>query len=285
MGMTIVGARAPLGAEVLGIDLARLGDSDFAQIRSALNKYSVLSIRDQAQLTPAQQVDFVSRLGPLQPYAPNSLYHLAEAPDLVILSNIMEGGVPLGAVDAGNTWHTDLPYMERPPAYAALYAVEVPQDADGRALGNTMTVSSGHAYDTLPADLKARLSGMKALHRRAKLKLSETRLKFKSQYDSDDLECVHPVVRTHPVTGRKGLYINKTYTVRLLDVDEAESDELLERLCQHITRPDVRYIHSWQVGDLLLWDDCAIQHCAVPDYKLPQRRCIHRGTVAGTRPY
>ena len=285
MDMTIIPSSKPLGAEVLGVDLSKpLDDEQFQRIKSALNDYSVLSIRDQT-LTSAQQVEFTSRFGPLQADDPNGPFRVSEAPDLVIMSNILEEGIPVGAVDAGNSWHTDMPYTDRPPAYAALYGVEIPHGADGEPLGATKMASTGYAYETLPEDLKQKLSGMQALHRRAKLKLSATRLKFPTPYDSDDLSCVHPVIRTHPVTGRKCLYVNETYTERLLDVSEVESDELLSYLCRHVTRSEFRYVHHWQVGDLLMWDDCAIQHFALPDYKLPQRRRIHRATVDGTQPY
>jgi taurine dioxygenase len=285
MHMTITPASVPLGAEVRGVDLSMpLADTQFHWLREALNTYSVLSIRGQ-DLTPVQQVEFVARFGRLQPYDPSGRFRVREAPDLIIISNILENGVPIGSVDAGNSWHTDMPYAPCPPAYAALYGVEIPADDGGLPLGNTMMASSTYAYATLPEEIKTRLSGMKALHRRDKLKLSPTRLKYGTQFDSDELSFVHPVIRTHPVTGKKCLYVNQTYTVKILDVSSAESDEMLNYLWNHATKPEVCYVHRWQAGDLLMWDDCAIQHYALPDYKLPQRRRIHRATVDGTQPY
>jgi taurine dioxygenase len=202
----------------------------------------------------------------------------------MIISNIQENGEPIGIVEAGQYWHSDASYSPKPPAYACLHAKEIPHAADGSPLGGTMFVSTSHAYDTLPTDIKDRLAGMRVLHSRDHRQFSALRTKSKNEYDAPGQELDQPVVRTHPVTGKKCLYVNQTYAVRLLGVSDSESEELLRYLIGHIIREEVRYTHRWAVGDLVIWDDCAVQHHAIGDYGLPQRRLVYRTVVDGTRP-
>ncbi len=285
MGLRVTPSGKPLGADIHGLDIAAgVTDEDFAALKDALWTHAVICVRGQ-QLSGPAQVEFARRFGPLQYYDPNGLFRLPGAGDIIVLSNIIEDGKPVGVVEAGHHWHTDTPYTPNPPGVVLLHAIEVPHDDAGVPLGGTMAASTGFAYESLPDELKQKIAGRAALHRRDKHQLSATRRAYPSQFDSDDLSCEHPLVRTHPATGRKLLYANAAYTVAITGMERAESDALLEQLYAHATRPEHVYTHRWQVGDLVIWDDAAIQHYALPDYKLPQRRRMHRATVEGGRPF
>lgn len=282
--MIIEPSGKPAGAIIRGVDLAaRIDETSFARIRDALHQYAIICIRGQT-ITPAQQVAFTKRLGPLQPYAPGGPFRLPDAPDVQLISNIYANDAPIGIIEAGQYWHTDASYSRTPPAYACLFAVEIPHDADGNPLGGTIFVSTSHAYETLPDDVRQRISGLRTIHSRDHRQFSASRSKHKNEYDAPGQELDQPIVRTHPVTGRKCLYVNPTYTVKVLGMPEDESAELLKMLYAHIIREESRYTHRWEVGDFVIWDDCGVQHHAIGDYSLSQRRLIRRTAVDGTRP-
>jgi taurine dioxygenase len=178
-----------------------------------------------------------------------------------------------------------------PTLASLLYAIEVPE-RDGLTLGNTLFASTCAAYDDLPAELKQRLEGLRAVNSYSAMfqrKASEfgvrpklTEAEKAEKYPKD---AVHPVIRTHPVTGRKGIYVCEGYTTRILDIPEAESEAILRLLFDQLIRPDYIYRHKWQVGDLTMWDNCAVQHQASFDYALPLRRHMERTTVEGSVPF
>jgi taurine dioxygenase len=281
-----------IGAEIRGVDLSQaIDDALFGRIRDLLHEYTVIFFRGQ-KLSEQQHVDFAKRLGPLRPPIPGQDADVLVPgfPDLTRLSNIIEDGKPIGLVDAGQYWHSDGCYRTKPNGYAVLYAVEIPRDDCGRALGDTMFASLKNAYRDLPNEVKQLVKDRKAVHyyqnpQRAKdaefLRLAQV---FKAP--SADLPPVaHPIVRTHPYTGEKGLYVNPQYTWSIEGMDEDEGRKLINLLTSFITREGVVYRHSWQEGDFLIWDDCSLQHRAVGDYRLPQRRLLTRTTVAGTAPF
>ncbi|MCC7272025.1 MAG: TauD/TfdA family dioxygenase, partial [Alphaproteobacteria bacterium] len=282
MSLEIVRSDAPLGAEIRGVDIAAgVGDADFARVRDALHQHSVVVIRGQ-RITPEQQIAFCGRLGTLEPHVLPQ-YLVPGYKELVRISNVLDDeGKPIGMIDAGRVWHSDGQFAERPNMYSMLYALEVPTADDGSPLGATRFVSTALAYDRLPAAMKARIAGLKAVNSLAavyeSLKRGGHAAKRAPLTEEQKREVVHPLVRTHPVTGRKCLYVSKAATLRIVGLPEEESRALIDELSESILGDDRTYDHRWQVGDLLMWDNCSSQHFAVGDYALPQRRLMHRTT-------
>jgi len=284
MTLSIKCADAPLGAELFGVDLGHaLDDATFALIRHTLDDRGVIVLREQ-KLEPGDITRFAERFGRLLIHAHNK-YALEDAPAVSVISNIVENGRNIGVPDAGLVWHTDGSYLVRPDMYSFLYAVEIPM-RDGVALGTTYYSSATAAYDALPAALRERLDGLRAVHsfthhsaRRAAR--GGTRIEITDELRRKHPDVSQPVVRTHPRTGRKGLYVSEGHTTHILGLDRSESDALLAQLWEHLRRPQFVYGHRWQVGDLLVWDNCATQHRATCDYALPERRLMHRTATAG----
>jgi taurine dioxygenase len=209
-----------------------------------------------------------------------------EHPEIYVLSNIIENGKPVGIKDAGNYWHTDLSYTRAPSRGSIMYAIEVPEK-DGAPLGDTQFASTAAAYDALSPELKEKLQGLKAIHRFWDRYLRERKAAGSDVMISDERragtpDVVHPVVRTHPFTGRKCLYVNEGFTVGIVGMPEDESRALLKELFAHCTKPEFTYRHQWRVGDIVMWDNCATLHRATVDYALPQRRLMQRTTLTGT---
>jgi taurine dioxygenase len=279
-----------IGAEISEIDLRKpLDDSIFYAISAAFDRYSVVVFRNQ-DLTPAQRIVFSRCFGPLQINV-RSEFNKPGYPAIYAISNILVNGKPIGSQDAGRYWHSDLCYLPQPARASLMYALEVPQ-RDGVSLGDTMFASTWAAYDDLPADIKERLAGLRAVNsynamfnRKAAefgVRPSLSDEEQKSKYPKD---AVHPVIRTHPITGRKCIYVCEGYTTRILDIPEPESRKLLDLLFAQVTKPEYIYRHSWRVGDLVMWDNCAAQHLASFDYAPPLRRHMERTTVEGSIPY
>ena len=279
---------AALGAEVRGVDLSRdLDDATFAAIERAWNEHSVLLFRDQA-ISEARHIDFSRRFGDLEVHVLDQYLH-SEHPEILIVSNVMDGDRHVGIYDAGRYWHTDLSYMAVPSRGSLLYALEVPRDAAGEPLGDTLFASTAAAYDALPANMKRRISGLEAefslANRHARLVADgdpDATLSDAQQEKAPPV--IHKVVRTHPITGRRSIYVNEGQTARILDLPDDEARDLLEELCTHCTRSEFAYRHRWRAGDLLMWDNIPTQHLAICDYALPQRRYMHRTTLRGTPP-
>src|SRR5687767_10743539 len=286
-----------LGAQISGVDLSRpLDDDTFAQIHKAFFDNEVVFFRNQ-KLTPAQQVAFTRRFGPLEVHVRKES-RLEGHPEILIVSNVLDDkGNAIGAQDAGRFWHSDLSYKKEPSMLSALYAVEVPVK-DGRVLGDTSFASTTAAYDALPEDTKKRIEGMKNVHSyryyrsknieaqkeeqaRGGRYIQEHVLTEEQLASVPDVEV--PLVRTHSVTKRKGLFVNEAHTSHIPGLPKEESEKLLAQLYQHIIKPEFIYTHHWQAGDLLMWDNAAVQHKARFDYDLPLRRLMHRTTVRGTQ--
>ena len=285
-----------LGAEICGVDLSKPLDEDtFSQISKAFFDNEVVFFRDQ-KLTPAQQIAFTRRFGTLEQHVRKES-RLDGHPEILIVSNVLdEQGNAIGSQDAGRFWHSDLSYKKEPSMLSALYALEVPVK-DGRVLGDTSFASTTAAYEALPDEVKQRLNGLKNIHsyRYYRNKNIEAQREEQARggrfvqehiLTEDQLKSVPdvetPVVRTHPVTQRKGLFINEAHTSHVAGMSAAESQKLLSELYRHIIKPEFIYTHSWRPGDLLMWDNAAVQHKATFDYDLPLRRLMHRTTVRGT---
>ena len=283
------------GAEITGVDLSKPLDAQtFEEVSRAFFDHEVAVFPGQ-KLTPEQQIAFTRRFGLLEHHVRKEA-RLAEHPEIFILSNIVDGsGRAIGAQDAGRFWHSDLSYKREPSLLSALYAIEIPV-RDGRALGDTGFSSTTAAYEALSDEMKAKLAGMRNVHsyRAYRLKnyaaqqaeiaaggrVVQEHAPTEEQLASvPDMET--PVVRTHPVTKRKGLFVNEGHTSHLAGMPREESDRLLAQLYAHITQPRFQYWHSWRPGDLLMWDNVAVQHKATFDYDLPLRRLLYRTTVRG----
>jgi taurine dioxygenase len=271
------------GAEVIGLDLSKpLGDQTFKRISDAFNEYSVLVYRDQ-KLTPEQQIAFSRKWGPLQVNVRGD-FNRPGYPEIYIVSNVLVDGKPVGSQDAGRYWHTDLCYLPKPTKCSMLYAHEIPVK-DGRVLGDTMFASNVNAYERLPGAVRQRLAGKKAANSYRYMydrKVSEFGLRpklteeEKKKYPED---AIHPVIRTHPETGKKCIFVCEGYTTHILDMSRADSDELLQLLFDTVQQPHNVYRHTWRLGDMLMWDNCAVQHKVNFDYELPLRRRMERCTV------
>jgi taurine dioxygenase len=278
-----------LGAEALGIDLARpLDDAAFRRISDAFDQYSVLVFRDQ-KLSPEQHIAFSRRFGPLQVNV-RSEFNRPGYPEIYIVSNVMVDGRPIGSRDAGRYWHSDICYVEKPSRASLLYALEIPVK-DGVARGDTLFAGTCAAYEALPEELKRRLEGLRAANSYNAMyerKVEEFGLRppltpeARAKYPAD---AIHPVIRTHPRTGRKSIYVCEGYTTHVVGVAEEESRALLRALFAEVVRPEFIYRHRWRVGDLVMWDNCATQHKVSFDYELPLRRRLERTTVEGSVPY
>ena len=288
-----------LGAEISGVDLSRpLDESAFARISNAFFEHQVVFFREQ-RLAPSEQIAFCRRFGELEHHVRKE-HCLAGHPEILVVANVLdERGKAIGVQDAGRFWHSDLSYKQVPSLLSALYALEVPVK-DGVALGNTSFTSTTAAYAALSDELQRRLQGLRNVHSyryyRAKNfqaqqeerarggRLLQEHAPSEQQLQSvPDVET--PIVRTHPVTGCKGLFINEAHTASITGLPEEESAALLAQLCAHIVEPAFRYEHHWRAGDLLMWDNVAAQHRAKFDYDLPLRRLMHRTTVRGSVPF
>lgn len=274
---------APLGAEIAGVDLGgNIDAATFAAIDRAFNDNTVVVFRGQT-LTPERQIAFARRFGELE-ISPRKQFALAGHPEILLLSNIVdENGKPIGNYDAGRTWHTDLSYTATPPRCSLLYALEIPHHENGTPLGDTLFASAAAAYAALPSAMQQRLHGLRAVHRAGAKKYAPGSQLANAIKDLPDV--LHPVVRTHPVTGRKAIYVREGECIGIVGMPDSEALPLIRELSDFITRPEFMYRHQWRVGDLLMWDNAAAQHLATADYAPPMRRLMHRVTVCGGVPF
>ena len=275
---------APIGAEIRGVDLSQdLDDTSFAAVEAAFNEYSVVWFRGQT-ISAEQQVAFSERFGEIEVNAFNK-FALPGNPKVLIVSNIKENGKDIGYADAGSHWHTDMSYTATPPRMTMLYAIEVPEE-NGKPLGDTLFASATAAYDTLPGDTKAKLDGLKATHRfAAKERGVKKPVELTAEQIAKNPDVIHPVARTHPITGRKALYVRAGECIGIPGMPDDEAIPLIKELSDRIIQPEFLYRHQWQIGDVLMWDNAAVQHWAPRDYEWPQRRRMHRTTVNGSVPF
>ena len=274
---------APLGAEVLGLDLAQpLDDAGFARVHRAHLDHHVVVFRDQ-RITPAQQVAFSRRFGPLQIHVLRQ-FQLPGHPEVLVVSNIVENGQPIGLGDAGHYWHSDLSYKPQPSLGSLLHAQELPSEG-----GDTLFADMHRAYDTLPEGLRRAIQGLKAEHwylaRYEELRRRNPwRPKLTDEQIAEVAPVVHPVVRTHPETGRLALFVSEHFTTRIVGLPERESADLLAELFAHSIKPEHVYRHRWAPHDLVFWDNRSVIHLAAgcPDHL---RRRLNRTTIEGDKPY
>ena len=283
MAIEIRALSEALGAEVVGVDLAhRLDDETFERIHEAHLEHLVLAIRDQ-DLTPEQHTAFSRRFGELDIHVLDQ-FLLPGHPEILVVSNKKVNGRAVGLQDAGTHWHSDISYREYPSLGSLLYALEVPPEG-----GDTLFANMYAVYEALSDEMKARIDGLKAVHRYAQIyELSRNaagsaRPPLTEEQKAKVPQVVHPVVRTHPETGRKALYVSPGLTVGIVDMDEEESRALLAELHRHSTRPEFVYRHIWRRHDVLFWDNRCTMHVAT-GYNPRYTRHMHRTTVKGGRP-
>lgn len=281
--MQIVPSGNVIGAAIQGIDLAQpLSEAEFAKIEAAFNEHAVLSFPKQ-QLDEPQLIAFARRFGEVKRIFLTHYAH-PQYPEIMFVSNIKEDGRDIGHSDAGSVWHTDMSYTTRPPRATLLYALEVPIE-NGIALGDTLFSSAADAHDSLPREKQERIAKLRAIHqvagRRARTGTGQADQALRREQPAVS----HPIVRSHPYTGRKCLYVSKGECEGIEGVPKDEALELIDELADHIVDPKFRHVHRWQVRDLLMWDNCTVQHLASFDYHWPKhRRLMHRVTVGGTIP-
>ena len=272
--LTVKRIAGALGAEIGGVDLRELDDGTLAAIRAAWVEHLVIFFRDQP-LAPAQYMAFAQRIG--QPIEYPFVNGIAGFPEIIEVKKLEHERINFGGV-----WHSDTAYLEVPPMASMLLAREVPPQG-----GDTLFANMYLAYQSLSDGMKRLVEPLWAVNSSAKADVTRTR-EDRLKADGNDkagreLVAEHPVVRTHPETGRKALYVNFAHTVRFRGMTEKESAPLLEFLFQHQVRPEFTCRFSWQVGSLALWDNRCAQHNPVNDYH-GHRRLMHRITLAGDRP-
>jgi taurine dioxygenase len=230
-------------------------------------------VRDQ-HLSEEDQVRFAECFGP--PATIHTKQFVQRHPAVMLISNIREDGKQIGALPDGEMhFHTDQCHQERPAMASMLYAIEIPSKG-----GNTLFANAYTAYEALPADIKRRIDGRRALNAYD----YDTASMKRGTKIAAGVPCyAHPVVRTHPATGRKALYVNRLMTVRIEDIAEAESNELLDFLFDHQEQRQFIYEHVWRVGDVLMWDNRCTLH-ARTDFSAEERRLMRRVTIQGEKP-
>jgi len=285
MAIPVRKSEAACGAETV-FDLSRpIDDWAFGEIERLFHDNIMVFFRDQ-RLSEDQHITFSRRFGELEIHIVQK-YLLPGHPEILLISNVRnEEGEHIGLADAGFTWHTDTSYRRRPSRCSLLYAKEVPQ-RDGKPLGDTVFANTVAAYEALPPAMKRRLAGLKAIHRYAMRRRVEDspRPKLTAAQLAETPDIAHPIVRTHPATGRKALYVTAGECIGIAGMPEDEALDLIAELDAFCVRPEFCYRHQWRIGDLVMWDNASAMHLAICDYALPQRRLMHRTTVIGSEPF
>jgi taurine dioxygenase len=275
---------AALGAEIV-FDLAQpIDDAAFSEIERHFHDNIVVFFRDQ-HFSEEQQIAFSRRLGELEIHIVKK-YLLPDYPEILLISNVRnQAGENIGLADAGFTWHSDTSYRRCPSRCSLLFAKEVPH-RDGKPLGDTVFANTIAAYEALPEAMKRRLAGLKAIHRYSMRRRIENspRPKLTAAQLAETPDIAHPIVRRHPHTGRKALYVTAGECIGIGGMPDDEALDLIAELDAHCVRPEFCYRHSWRVGDLVMWDNASAMHLAICDYALPERRLMHRTTVIGSQP-
>lgn len=263
-----------LGAEIHGVDISQPLDEDVvAEMRQAWLDHLVVFFRGQT-LTPREQLAFARRFG--EPVEYPQLKGLAECP---LITPVVK--LPHERMNFGGIWHSDTTYLERPPMASMLYALEVPPYG-----GDTLFANQYLAYETLSEGMQRTLDGLTGISSSLKAEASKTREDALRAAGAENrtLVAAHPVVRTHPETGRNALYVNVGHTTHFKDWSEDESRPLLEYLFRHQVNPELTCRFVWQPGSLAFWDNRCTQHLPVNDYH-GFKRVMHRVTLAGEPPH
>ncbi len=274
----VVPTRAALGAEVRGIDLKNLDESQFAAMRDAWHRHQVILLRDQ-KLSDQDLIAFSRRFGDLDwaPVQETGRRFVEGLPEIYIVSNATVNGQPIGSLGAGEAvWHTDMSYLDMPPMASMLYALEVPPVG-----GNTSFCSMYAVYDALPAELKRRIADLRIKHDGTYNSGGYLRQGVTATDDPvKSPGAVHPLVCTHPDTGRRMLYLGRRRNAYLMGLELAASEALLDELWGFVARPEFAWEHVWRVGDLVMWDNRCTMHRRDP-FDDSARRIMHRTQIKG----
>ena len=280
---TVTPSGAILGARIDGIDLARvLLRQDFELILESLGRYGVVKFPAQ-RLTALELKDFAAHFGNLEINVANA-YQEPGIPEMMIFSNIVENGKPIGMSDAGQDWHTDMSYSRTIAFANVLYGIRIPK-RNGVALGATEFCNMHAAYEDLPREIKQRLEGMTVLHDFNKFWEKMRREKGSKRPPLTEAQrqakppVSHPLFLTHPITGRKVLYANPGYSMRINELPENESDQMLAYLFAHQLQDKYHYVSRWEEGDVLMWENFGTIHNAAADYGPDEPRLIKRFQV------
>jgi taurine dioxygenase len=262
-----------LGAEILGVDLRDTIDDALKQkFLDAWHQHLVILLRSQT-LDEDTQVRFAETFGPPAKITSGRTFS-DKHPSVMLISNIRKDGKPIGALPDGEmNFHTDQCHQEIPAKASMLYAIEIPSHG-----GNTLFSNAYTAYETLPEGIKHRIAGRRALNAYDKDSTQRT-----ANYDNAGSSYWHPVVRTHPATGRKALYVNRLMTREIEGLPREESEAILQKLFEHQEKPKFVYEHFWRVGDILMWDNRCTLH-ARTDFSAGERRLLRRVTILGEKP-
>jgi len=280
--VSIRNLEAALGAEVAGVDVSKpLPQADIDAIGNAWRERLVVVLHDQA-LSDPQLIAFSKNFGELDPPGPNPYGQpfLKDHPELNVISNVVEGGKPIGNLGDGEAvWHADMTYVDVPPKAAMLHALEVPPPEAG---GNTYFANMFAAYEALPADLKQAADGKIAIHDASRNSAGMLRKGYQEVTDvRQTVGARHPLVRTDPETGRKALFLGRRPNSYVLGLNVADSDALLDALWAHATQPRFAMCHQWKVGDLLMWNNLSVLHRRDP-FDPKTRRIMHRSQIKGS---
>jgi taurine dioxygenase len=285
--MDIIPSGKALGARIEGLDLAQpLSAADTEAIIQALGRYGVVSFPRQS-LDAADLKQFAGSFGTLEVNVANA-YQEPGHPEVMILSNIVENGKPIGLADAGQDWHTDMSYSRTIAFANVLYGIKIPR-RNGQPLGCTEFASMHKAYDDLPEELKQKLAGRTATHdfnkfwEKMRSEKGSKRPPLTDEQKRQKPPVSQPIFRRHPITGRMVLYANPGYAVKIDGMDAAESDRILAFLFEHQLQEKYRYKHLWTEHDVLMWDNIGTLHNAVADYGPDEHRLIKRCQVMADR--
>jgi taurine dioxygenase len=276
--LDVIPTGAALGAQVRGVNLRNLDAAAFARLMQAWHDHSVVLVRDQ-QLSDDDLIAFSRRLGELDwaPIQENGRRFVEGYPEIYIVSNVKVNGEPIGSLGDGEAvWHTDMSYLDVPPKASMLYALEVPPTG-----GNTSFCTMYGSYEALPAVLRARIAGLKIKHDGTYNSGGYVRQGVTATDDPlTSPGAVHPLVCTHPNTGRRMLYLGRRRNAYLLGLALADSEALLDELWSFVDRPQFAWEHVWRVGDLVLWDNRCTMHRR-DAFDPSSRRIMHRTQVKG----
>jgi alpha-ketoglutarate-dependent taurine dioxygenase len=268
-----------LGAEIHGLDLARpLSDEVVAALRAALLRWKVLFFRDQ-HIGPAEQVAFGRRFGEVTPAHPTLPAAIPDHPEILVLDS--EESQALGSTEIASLWHTDVTFVPNPPMAAILRGVEIPPYG-----GDTQWLNLAIAYERLSQPIKDLIDGLHAVHEnRINMKRGELASEYERRFRSQDIRSIHPLVRVHPETGERILYVNPNFTSHVVELSRQESRHLLTMLYEHMTDHEFTTRFRWQPGSLAFWDNRATAHIVPTDVPPDRRRIVHRITLAGDVPF
>jgi len=275
--MNITDITVQIGSLVDDVDLRVVTETEVARLRTALTERGVLVCRGQT-LSPEDLVAFARKFGVVE-YRVRDDFQLPTNPDVYVISNIVENGKPLGNPNDGFAWHTDLSFLEHPTAFTFLYALETPPEG-----GNTEFASAAVSFEQLSEPEKHQYTGLAVRHSYEMLHATRKNVRPLTAAELQAMpDVVHPLVRTHPETGRKALYLGPDTSLPVDMAPEAGA-ALIHALMDRTTQPDQVYAHVWRPGDLVVWDNHTMVHRATDYARDRYRRLMHRVTVRGERP-